>query len=128
MKRGKVCRLSPNEEVGTLANLAIFLQLLLCANLITIQAAVLKQKKEKKRRARLLQVREQERGLARRMCQDVQSKRDDEKRLLDYHIQASLANAYQEELKQLEAHYSARIGQMGQGHRAAEQVMQVCTS
>lgn len=85
----------------------------------------MKQKQEEKRRARLVQVRQQERSFARKMCKDVQSKRDNERRLLDSHIQASLANAYQEELKQLEAHYSSRVGQMGQGHRAAQQVMQV---
>lgn len=85
----------------------------------------MKKKLEEKRRARLIQVREQGRDLARRMCQDVQSKRDSERRLLNDHVKACLASAYQEELKQLEVEYSTRVGQIGQGHRAAQHAMQV---
>ena len=70
-------------------------------------------------------MREQERGLAHKMCQNVQNKRYTERRLLNDHIQASITKAHQKELEQLEVDYSTRVDQIGQGHRAAQQAMQV---
>ena len=75
---------------------------------------------------RLIQVREQDRGLAQRVREGVHNKKKRERHVLENHLQANLANAHQEELRQLEARYLSRVKQLGQGHRAAEIMMQVC--
>ena len=51
------------------------------------QAVLLRQQREERRRARLVQVREQERVFAQRVRDEVRSKREAERRLLEEHLQ-----------------------------------------
>lgn len=48
---------------------------------------MLHQQREKRRKARLVQVREQERAFARKMRDEVKIKREEEKKLLEEHLQ-----------------------------------------
>ena len=48
---------------------------------------LLHQQREERRKARLVQVREQERALARKMRDEVKIKREEEKKLLEEHLQ-----------------------------------------
>lgn len=48
---------------------------------------MLHQQREERRKARLVQVREQERALARKMRDEVKIKREEEKKLLEEHLQ-----------------------------------------
>ena len=73
----------------------------------------------------MIQVREQDRGLAKMVRKDVHDKKEEERQALETHIQASLANNHQEELKELELRYLHRVKQLGQGHRAALSNIQV---
>ena len=86
----------------------------------------MKQRLGEKRRTRLLQVREQERGLARKMCKNVQARKENEQKALDEQIEALLAKESQQELRQLESLYNSRVRQMGKGHRDAYRISQVC--
>ena len=70
-------------------------------------------------------MKEQERGLARKMCHDFQGQVDIRRQLLNCQIRANITSSLQEELKQLEEQCSVRVGHIGQGHRAAQQTVQV---
>lgn len=48
---------------------------------------LLHQQREERRKARLVQVREQERAFARKMRDEVKIKREEEKKLLEEHLQ-----------------------------------------
>ncbi len=84
------------------------------------------QKREGERRlTRIIQVREQDRGLAGRVRTNVQIKRDVKKTVLETHLQENLASAQQKELRELEAQLISKVGELGEGHRAALDNMQV---
>ena len=74
---------------------------------------------------RILQVREQDRGLAGKTRTNVQIKREVEKAVLDTHLQENMANTQQKELRELEAQLISKVGELGEGHRAALNNMQV---
>ena len=84
-----------------------------------LKAAVLQKQQEERRKARLLQVREQERGLAHTVRSGVQREREMERATLEAHLREALADAQQRELSELEACYQARVGELGKGHKAA---------
>ncbi len=90
-----------------------------------MEVAILRRQQEERRKARLIQVREQDRGLARRVRDGVHSKKEKERCVLDIHYQASLANAHQRELRELERRYLSRVEQFGIGHRDAQNSMKV---
>lgn len=89
------------------------------------QAALLHQQREDRRRARLLEVREQERSFAKKVRDNVRTKKQEERRAMEEQLQAVLAASQEAELRELEAHYQARRKQIGQGHRQAQHVAQV---
>ena len=102
----------------------IYLIMLLLSTL-TYQAALLHQQREDRRKARLLEVREQERSFAKKVRDNVRTKKQEERRAMEEHLQAMLAASQEAELRELEAHYQARQKQIGQGHRQAQHVTQV---
>ena len=57
-----------------------------CACVPLSQAALLRQQFEKRRKERLVQVREQERVFAQRVRDEVRSKQEAERRLLEEHL------------------------------------------
>ena len=71
-------------------------------------------------------MREQERRLARDLREKVKSKREAERRVLQEHVDAMLAEAHESELRELEEKYLSRVGSVGQGHRDAQMVNEVC--
>ena len=81
--------------------------------------------KAERRKARLIQVRQQDKGLAHKVRQDVQCKKLQEQRLLEAHLRANLANCHQKKLKELEVHFLSRVGEFGRGHREAQSMVQV---
>ena len=89
------------------------------------QAALLRQQREDRRRARLLEVREQERNFAKKIRVNVRTKKQEERRAMEEQLQAVLAASQEAELRELEAHYQTRRKQIGQGHRQAQHVAQV---
>jgi len=93
-----------------------------------LQANLRHSQTEARRKARLVQVREQERSLARQLRERVRNKRDSERRLLQQHVDTVLAETHQGELKDLEEKYLSRVNVVGQGHRDAQQVSEVRTS
>lgn len=86
----------------------------------------MKERQGEKRKLRLLQVREQEKGLARKICRNVQARKENEHRARDEQLNTLLAKESQKELEGLESLYSSRLRQMGKGHRDAYSVSQVC--
>lgn len=99
----------------------------LTTHFLSVKVAVLQKQQDERRKARLIQVREQDRGLARRVRQGVHGKRELEKCILESHLQAALASDHQRELRELEARYLAKTGELGQAHRAAQNTMQVAS-
>lgn len=55
----------------------------------------------------------------------VHRERELERRILETHLKAALAGEHEKELRELEACYLARVGQLGQGHMAAQSDEQV---
>ena len=53
----------------------------------SFQAMLLHQQREERRKARLVQVRKQERAFAQRVRDEVKIKREEEKKLLEEHLQ-----------------------------------------
>lgn len=64
-------------------------------------------------------MREQERDLAHRVRCGVQRGREEERATLEAHLREALAAAQQREMGELEACYQARVGELGKGHKAA---------
>ena len=89
---------------------------------------MLRQEREERRKARLLQVREQERSFAKAVRDNVKTKKQEERKAMAEHLQAVLAASQEAELRELEAHYRARQRQIGQGHREAQHVTEVNSS
>lgn len=80
---------------------------------------------EERRKARLVQVREQEKHFARQVRERVRDKRETERRVLKEHVNAALADAHETELRELESKYLSRVDSVGQGHRDAQQINEV---
>jgi len=87
----------------------------------------LKQRLNEKRKIRLLQVREQERGLAREMCSRVQARKENEQQAQEAQMRAHLAKSSLKELEDLEYLYRNRMREFGKGHRDARDTAQVMT-
>ena len=85
----------------------------------------MKQRLSEKRKIRLLQVREQERGLAREMCDRVQARKENEQRAQEAQMRAHLAKENLKELENLESLYRNRMKQFGKGHMDACHAAQV---
>lgn len=87
---------------------------------------MLRQQKEERRKARLLQVREQEKSFAKKVRDNVKAKKEEERRTVEEHLQAVLAASEEAERHELEARYHHRQKQIGQGHRQAQHIVEVC--
>ena len=124
VSRTTVLRLSPNEEVSCPTSPSTPTTCTSCVCPLP-QAAALQRRVGQRRVTRILQVREQDRGLASKTRTNVQVKRDVEKAVLKTHLQENLANAQQKELRELEAQLISKVGELGEGHRAALNSMQV---
>ena len=101
----------------------MYTALLLCCT--PYQAALLRQQREERRKARLLQVREQERSFAKKVRNNVRTKKQEERRAMEEHLEAVLAASREAELRELEAHYQSRQRQIGRGHKEAQHITQV---
>nr|XP_048289845.1 centrosomal protein of 295 kDa isoform X7 [Myodes glareolus] len=97
MNTGKL-RLSPNEE-----------------------AFVLKEDYERRRKLRLLQVREQERGIAFQIREDIKQRRNQQFSRLAEELRAEWEEAQSQKIQNLEKLYLASLRHMGEGHRQAKE-------
>ncbi|XP_041513073.1 centrosomal protein of 295 kDa isoform X3 [Microtus oregoni] len=97
MNTGKL-RLSPNEE-----------------------AFVLKEDYERRRKLRLLQVREQERGIAFQIREDIKQRRNQQFFRLAEELRAEWEEAQSQKIQNLEKLYLASLRHMGEGHRQAKE-------
>ncbi|CAI8002158.1 Centrosomal protein of 295 kDa [Geodia barretti] len=88
------------------------------------EAAVLRSQREERRKARLVQVREQEKEAARRARDAEREKREREKRLLQDNIQSHLQASHAAELAAVEQRYTSASRHIGLGHRQAQIVQQ----
>jgi hypothetical protein len=88
------------------------------------EAAVLRSQREERRKARLVQVREQEKEAARRARDAEREKREREKRLLQDNIQSHLQASHAAELAAVEQKYTSASRHIGLGHRQAQIVQQ----
>ena len=73
-----------------------------------------------------MQVRQQERNFAKKVRENVRTKKEEEQRAVEEHLQAVLAASEEAELQEIEAHYQSRQKQIGQGHRQAQHITEVC--
>ncbi|XP_054986070.1 centrosomal protein of 295 kDa [Sorex araneus] len=89
-------RLSPNEE-----------------------AFVLKEDYERRRKLRLLQVREQERGIAFQIREDIKRRRNQQFARLAEELRADWAESQTQKIKKLEKLYLASLRTLGEGHQQA---------
>ncbi|XP_026635357.1 centrosomal protein of 295 kDa [Microtus ochrogaster] len=97
MNTGKL-RLSPNEE-----------------------AFILKEDYERRRKLRLLQVREQERGIAFQIREDIKQRRNQQFSRLAEELRAEWEEAQSQKIQNLEKLYLASLRHMGEGHRQAKE-------
>nr|XP_021521323.1 centrosomal protein of 295 kDa [Aotus nancymaae] len=91
-------RLSPNEE-----------------------AFILKEDYERRRKLRLLQVREQERDIALQIREDIKQRRDQQFTRLAEELRAEWEESQTQKIKNLEKLYLASLRSMGEGHRQAKE-------
>ncbi|XP_078196066.1 centrosomal protein of 295 kDa isoform X8 [Callithrix jacchus] len=91
-------RLSPNEE-----------------------AFILKEDYERRRKLRLLQVREQERDIALQIREDVKQRRNQQFTRLAEELRAEWEESQTQKIKNLEKLYLASLRSMGEGHRQAKE-------
>ncbi|XP_051012730.1 centrosomal protein of 295 kDa [Acomys russatus] len=97
LSAGKL-RLSPNEE-----------------------AFALKEDYERRRKLRLLQVREQERGIAFQIREDVKQRRNQQFSRLAEELRAEWEETQSQKIQNLEKLYLASLRHMGEGHRQAKE-------
>ncbi|KAM6158557.1 centrosomal protein of 295 kDa [Rhynchocyon petersi] len=97
VKAGRL-RLSPNEE-----------------------AFVLKEDYERRRKLRLLQVREQERDIALQIREDIKQRRNQQFARLAEELRAEWEESQTQKIKTLEKLYLASLKTMGEGHRQAKE-------
>ncbi|XP_076782131.1 centrosomal protein of 295 kDa isoform X3 [Arvicanthis niloticus] len=91
-------RLSPNEE-----------------------AFILKEDYERRRKLRLLQVREQERGIAFQIRESIKQRRNQQVSHLAEELRAEWEEAQSQKIQNLEKLYLASLRHMGDGHRQAKE-------
>ncbi|XP_042541145.1 centrosomal protein of 295 kDa isoform X5 [Dipodomys spectabilis] len=91
-------RLSPNEE-----------------------ACILKEDYERRRKLRLLQVREQERDIALQIREDIKQRRNEHLTRLAEELRAQWEEAQTQKIQNLEKLYLASLREMGKGHRQAKE-------
>ncbi|XP_069845608.1 centrosomal protein of 295 kDa isoform X2 [Dipodomys merriami] len=91
-------RLSPNEE-----------------------ACILKEDYERRRKLRLLQVREQERDIALQIREDIKQRRNEHFTRLAEELRAQWEEAQTQKIQNLEKLYLASLREMGKGHRQAKE-------
>ena len=70
-------------------------------------------------------MREQDRGFAYKLRQEINDRKEAERRALQERLRDNYANAHHEKLKDLEAHYLARMEDLGMAHREAQIIEQV---
>ncbi|XP_007645189.1 centrosomal protein of 295 kDa isoform X4 [Cricetulus griseus] len=97
MNTGKL-RLSPNEE-----------------------AFILKEDYERRRKLRLLQVREQEKGIAFQKREDIKQRKSQQFSRLAEELKAEWEKAQIQKIQNLEKLYLASLRHMGEGHRQAKE-------
>ncbi|KAM9219783.1 centrosomal protein of 295 kDa isoform 2-T2 [Dugong dugon] len=97
VKAGRL-RLSPNEE-----------------------AFILKEDYERRRKLRLLQVREQERDIALQIREDIKHRRNEQFTRLAEELRAEWEESQTQKIKNLEKLYLASLKNMGEGHRQAKE-------
>ncbi|XP_036049868.1 centrosomal protein of 295 kDa isoform X3 [Onychomys torridus] len=97
MNTGKL-RLSPNEE-----------------------AFILKEDYERRRKLRLLQVREQERGIAFQRREDIKQRRNQQFSRLAEELRTEWEEAQNQKIQNLEKLYLASLRHTGEGHRQAKE-------
>ncbi|KAM9658217.1 centrosomal protein of 295 kDa isoform 4-T4 [Trichechus inunguis] len=97
VKAGRL-RLSPNEE-----------------------AFILKEDYERRRKLRLLQVREQERDIALQIREDIKHRRNQQFTRLAEELRAEWEESQTQKIKNLEKLYLASLKNMGEGHRQAKE-------
>ncbi|XP_049745464.1 centrosomal protein of 295 kDa [Elephas maximus indicus] len=97
VKAGRL-RLSPNEE-----------------------AFILKEDYERRRKLRLLQVREQERDIALQIREDIKQRRNQQFTRLAEELRAEWEESQTQKIKNLERLYLASLKNMGEGHRQAKE-------
>ncbi|XP_073937228.1 centrosomal protein of 295 kDa-like isoform X4 [Castor canadensis] len=91
-------RLSPNEE-----------------------ACILKEDYERRRKLRLLQVREQERDIALQIREDIKQRRNQQFTRLADKLRAEWENSHTQKIQKLEKLYLGSLRNMGEGHRQAKE-------
>ncbi|XP_032708694.1 centrosomal protein of 295 kDa isoform X6 [Lontra canadensis] len=91
-------RLSPNEE-----------------------AHILKEDYERRRKLRLLQVREQERGIALQIREDIKQRRNQQLTRLAEELRTEWKESQTQKIKNLEKLYLASLRSMGEGHQHAKE-------
>lgn len=89
------------------------------------QAAALHRQREERRKARLLQVRKQEKAFAKSVREEVKTKKEAERRAIQEHLDAALAASHDAELREIESRYLSRMGQIGKGHSDAQHINEV---
>jgi hypothetical protein len=95
------------------------------STIFSLQVAALQRTQAARRKARLIQVRQQDKGLAHKIRHDVLNKKEQERQCLEAHLRANWACSHQKKLKELEARYLSTVEELGRGHREAQNVEQV---
>lgn len=93
--------------------------------MLSLKAAVIQKRQAERRKARIIQVREQDRGLAYKLRQEINDKKELERRALQERLQDNYANAHHKKMKDLELHYFARMEELGMAHKEAQIIEQV---
>jgi hypothetical protein len=87
-------------------------------------AILINNEREKRRKLRIIQVREQEKEFARHVRENTQRKRQEEKRILEDHLKEHAIKEHHEQLCRLREALTARRDQIGQAQRDAATIEQ----
>ncbi|XP_012590437.1 PREDICTED: centrosomal protein of 295 kDa, partial [Condylura cristata] len=90
------------------------------------EARVVKEDSERRRKLRLLQVREQERAIASRIREDVKQRRRRHCACLAEALRAQWEESHARKIRNLESLYLASLRSMGQGHQRAKENPPTC--
>ncbi|EDL25028.1 mCG22661, partial [Mus musculus] len=85
------------------------------------EAFILKEDYERRRKLRLLQVREQERGIAFQIREGIKQRRSQQVSHLAEELRAKWEEAQSQKIQNLEKLYLASLRHMGDGHRQAKE-------
>ncbi|XP_027705166.1 centrosomal protein of 295 kDa isoform X3 [Vombatus ursinus] len=85
------------------------------------EALLLKEEYERRRKQRLLQVREQERCIALQIRQEVKQRRDQHLHHLAEELRLEWQKTQEQKIKELEKLYLASLRSVGEGHRGAKE-------